>query len=57
MSSNPNPKKKQSKSFPWKAIFGAITILGVLVLLSKPNNSNIEQMSSKETKSLRFSLK
>jgi uncharacterized membrane protein HdeD (DUF308 family) len=52
-----NLKNKQSKGFPWKAIFGAITILGLMVLFSKPNNSNIEQISSKETKSLGFSLK
>jgi uncharacterized membrane protein HdeD (DUF308 family) len=52
-----NLKNKQSKGFPWKAIFGAITILGAMVLFSKPNNSNIEQISSKETKSLGFSLK
>jgi len=50
-------KNKKSKSLPWKVIFGTITILGVMVLLSKPNNSNIEQISSKETKSLGFSLK
>ena len=52
-----NLKNKQKKLFPWKVIFGAITILGVLVLLSKPNNPSIEQVSSKETKSLGFSLK
>ena len=29
-----------SKSFPWKVIFGAISIIGVMVLLSTSNNSN-----------------
>ena len=29
-----------SKSFPWKAIFGAILIIGAVALLSFPNNSN-----------------
>ena len=52
-----NLKNKQNKLFPWKVIFGAITILGVLVLLSKPNNPSIGQVSPKETKSLGFSLK
>ena len=29
-----------SKSFPWKVIFGAISIIGVMVLLSTSNNSS-----------------
>ena len=29
-----------SKSFPWKAIFGAISIIGVMVLFSTSDNSN-----------------
>ena len=29
-----------SKSFPWKALFGAILIIGVMVLFSTSNNSN-----------------
>jgi len=29
-----------SKSFPWKAIFGAISIIGVMVFLSTSDNSN-----------------
>ena len=33
-------KVKISKSFPWKAVFGAITILGVMTLLSSPNDPN-----------------
>ena len=37
---NSQKKIKRSKSFPWKAIFGAITILGVMILLSSPNDSN-----------------
>ena len=31
---------KSSKSFPWKAVFGAICIIGVMVLLTTPNNPN-----------------
>ena len=29
-----------SKSFPWKAIFGAISIIGVMVFLGTSDNSN-----------------
>ena len=29
-----------SKSFPWKAMFGAISIIGVMVLFSTSDNSN-----------------
>ena len=29
-----------SKSFPWKAVFGAISIIGVTVFLSTSNNSS-----------------
>jgi hypothetical protein len=29
-----------SKSFPWKVVFGAISIIGVMVLLSTSNNSS-----------------
>ena len=29
-----------SKSFPWKAIFGAISIIGVMVFLSTSDSSN-----------------
>jgi hypothetical protein len=35
---NSAKKHKIVKSFPWKAVFGAITILGVMVLLSSPND-------------------
>jgi len=53
-----NLKNKQSKLFPWKAIFGTIMVLGVIVLLyTKRNNSNVEQISSKETESLVFNFK
>ena len=31
---------KSSKSFPWKAVLSAICIIGVMVLLSTPNNPN-----------------
>ena len=31
---------KSPKSFPWKAVFGVICIIGVMVLLSTPNNPN-----------------
>ena len=43
-------KVKRSKSFPWKAVFGAITILGVMALLSSPNDPNFDKgKSSSET--------
>ena len=29
-----------SKKFPWKAIFGAISIIGVMVLFSNSDNPN-----------------
>ena len=29
-----------SKTFPWKAIFGAISIIGVMVFLGTSDNSN-----------------
>tara|TARA_B100000959_G_scaffold272167_1_gene321184 strand:- start:531 stop:707 length:177 start_codon:yes stop_codon:yes gene_type:complete len=29
-----------SKSFPWKAIFGTISIIGVMVFLSTSDSSN-----------------
>ena len=29
-----------SKSFPWKAIFGAISIIGIMVFFSTSDNSN-----------------
>ena len=31
---------KGSKSFPWKALFGAIFIIGVMVFFSTSNNLN-----------------
>ena len=48
-----------SKSFPWKAIFGAISIIGVMVLLSTLDNSNsVKSGSSSDQKGISgFSLK
>ena len=48
-----------SKSFPWKAIFGAISIIGVMVLFSTSDNSNsVRSGSSTEQNGLNgFSLK
>ncbi|SVE51697.1 uncharacterized protein METZ01_LOCUS504551 [marine metagenome] len=40
---------KGSKSFPWKAVFGAISIIGVLVFLSSSNNSETVKGGSSET--------
>jgi len=41
---------KSSKTFPWKAVFGAICIIGVMVLLITPNNPNsAKEGSSFET--------
>jgi hypothetical protein len=41
---------KSPKSFPWKAVFGVICIIGVMVLLSKPNNPiSAKDVSSSET--------
>jgi len=40
---------KGSKSFPWKAVFGAISIIGVLVFLGSSNNSNTIKGDSSET--------
>ena len=37
-----SPKKvKKVSSFPWKAVFGAIMIIGVVVMLSSPNEQNL----------------
>jgi hypothetical protein len=38
-----------SKSFPWKAVFGVISIIGVVALLSVPNNSNSTKSGSFES--------
>ena len=38
MSSPRKNNGKRSKPFPWKTVFGAIAILGVMVLLSSPND-------------------
>ena len=47
---NSQNKVKVSKSFPWKAVFGAITILGVMLLLSSPNDPNfVNGKASSET--------
>jgi len=48
-----------SKSFPWKAIFGAISIIGVMVFLGTSDNSNsVRSGSSTDQNSLSgFSLK
>ena len=48
-----------SKSFPWKAIFGAISIIGVMVLFSTSDNSNsVKSGSSTDKKGISgFSLK
>ena len=48
-----------SKSFPWKAIFGAISIIGVMVLFSTSENSNsVRSGSSSDQKGISgFSLK
>ena len=48
-----------SKSFPWKAIFGAISIIGVMVLFSTSDNSNsMKSGSSSDQKGISgFSLK
>ncbi len=43
-------KIKDSKSFPWKVVFGAFCILGGMLLLSTPNNPNSAKgVSSSET--------
>ena len=51
--------KNGSKSFPWKAIFGAISIIGVMVLFSTSDNSNsVRSGSSTDQNGLSgFSLK
>jgi hypothetical protein len=48
-----------SKLFPWKAIFGAIFIIGVMVLFSTSDNSNsVRSGSSTDQNGLSgFSLK
>ena len=48
-----------SKSFPWKAIFGAISIIGVMVFLGTSDNSNsVKSGSSSDQKGISgFSLK
>jgi len=48
-----------SKSFPWMAIFGAISIIGVMVLFSTSDNSNsVKSGSSSDQKGISgFSLK
>ena len=48
-----------SKSFPWKVIFGAISIIGVMVLFSTLDNSNsVKSGSSSDQKGISgFSLK
>jgi hypothetical protein len=48
-----------SKSFPWKAIFGAISIIGVMVLFGTSENSNsVKTGSSSDQKGISgFSLK
>ena len=48
-----------SKSFPWKAIFGAISIIGVMVLFSTSDNSkSVKSGSSSDQKGISgFSLK
>ena len=48
-----------SKSFPWKAIFGAISIIGVMVLFSTSDNLNsVKSGSSSDQKGISgFSLK
>ncbi|MBT4375276.1 MAG: hypothetical protein HOG74_00865 [Nitrospina sp.] len=48
-----------SKSFPWKAIFGAISIIGVMVLFGTSENSNsVKSGSSSDQKGISgFSLK
>ena len=48
-----------SKSFPWKVIFGAISIIGVMVLFSTSDNLNsVKSGSSSDQKGISgFSLK
>ena len=48
-----------SKAVPWKAIFGAISIIGVMVFLSTSDNSNsVRNVSLADQNSLSgFSLK
>ena len=48
-----------SKLFPWKVIFGAISIIGVMVLFSTSDNSNsVRSGSSTDQNGLSgFSLK
>ena len=48
-----------STSFPWRAIFGAISIIGVMVLFSTSDNSNsVRSGSSTDQNGLGgFSLK
>ena len=48
-----------SKSFPWMLIFGAISIIGVMVLFSTSDNSNsMKSGSSSDQKGISgFSLK
>ena len=43
-------KNRTAKSFPWKAVFGAITILGVMILLSSPKDQSFgKEQSNSET--------
>ena len=46
--------KPVKSSFPWKAVFGAISILGVMILLSSPKDQNFgkEQSNSETTHGL-----
>ena len=48
-----------SRSFPWKAIFGAISIIGVMILFSTSDNSNpVKSGSSSDQKGISgFSLR
>ena len=53
-------KIKTVKSFPWKVVFGAISILGVMILLSSPKDQNFgkEQPNSETSHGLSvFSIK
>ena len=45
-----------SKSFPWKVVFGAISIIGVMVLLSTSNNSSSTEDDGSFSKTSQNSL-
>ena len=57
MSARKNVNRPQS--FPWKVVFGVVSIIAAVVLLSNPNNSNsVKAGSSADQNNLGgFSLK